>query len=258
MTAPLSMGMTRATQEVTYGSSAATLRLWPEIDGALVVPSVCTVSVSRPGQLTPEISGASCTIAASGECTYALNASSTATYFLGENYRAEFVFTYGGSTHTVARNFDVVRTPLLNYPPCNVDELRGVAKAVDDMLTNSAQLTTAARFVVTAWVEECQWVRAQGKRVSLVSDATVFSSRLKYRALELLMRSTSRADGDTWAVLEKKFADDAEKARANLTLKYDEADARSPHAVHAMQQPRMFAGPNPDEGGGIRLRWRHM
>jgi len=248
MTAPINPGIMRAAQEARYGSSSATLRMYAELDGQFVTPSAATVSILKPGQTTATISGASVTI--SGNLmTYALDASNTGTWPLLESCRAEWSYTANGVVQDPrAMLFDVVRTPLLHHMPCTVDELRGAAPAIDQMLSNSAQLTSAASYITTAMIEIVEWVRAQGRRVSLVSDPTVFHSLLRYRALLLMARGARRSSGDLWDKLIKEFEEEAERAKARLVLRYDEGDSRNATPVHAMQQPRMFFGPSPDAG----------
>lgn len=236
----------RHRQEVRYGATGQTLYAWPEIDGAKVDPATgATVSIYRPGEVdTPTVSGAAASESADNQLSYTLNASSTSTWYLGEHYIAEFTISVSSVTHVIRRMFDVVRIPILHYPPLRVDDLKNAHKSIDAALTQLSITDAHQRWILPAWEACIQYVEAHGWRPALITDPEVLTPMLRARALQLLCRALQSTPGDLWARMEDIYAREYEDARASTVLHYDASDGRSSQKVRNYRQPEVLVGPD--------------
>jgi hypothetical protein len=85
---------------------AGTLRFTPYIDNRAAIASSATVVLKKPGGESLQASTAATVNGTTGEITYSLSSTLTAT--LDENYIAEWTYTVSGTVYTYASLFDVV------------------------------------------------------------------------------------------------------------------------------------------------------
>lgn len=235
----------RRRQEVRYGATGQTLYCWPDLDGITINPDAgASCAIYRPGQTTPEVVGV-CSEDADHQLGYTLDATSTATYSLGRHYAAVFAFTAGGSAHTVRRPFDVVRVPLLRFPPLRVDDLKNAHKNIDAALAQLSIADAHQRFILPAWEDVLQHVEGSGWRPALLTDPEALVPMLRARALQKLARAMRGAPNDLWSKLAEEFEKDYEDAKVNTTLCPSPGDdiARAEERRN-WRQPSVVIGPD--------------
>lgn len=251
----------RGVQEVRYGASANTLVCWPDIDGVTVDVTSPVISIYLPNEGSPEstplISGASMTEdGTTHKLTYSLNASVTDTYILAEGYRGEVEFTYGGVTHYRTIVFDVVRQPIVNAIPINLNDLRRLHTAVDQALSSQSQSTDGAgRYIQTAWQDVLDYVRSRGHRPALVSPPETLRAMTLARAMQVLCMAYTRAPDDTWARLGAYYGEQYAEAKKTTVLKYAPADTLAHEDTRGWTQPDLLVGPDLADVGSIPAAW---
>lgn len=239
---------TRRVQEVRYGATAQTITCWPEVDAALVDPSSgATVSIYKAGSLTPTITDAAATEAASHQFSYSLDASNTATWPLSESHIAEFSYTVSSVTYKQRVQFDIVRTPLVHHAPLRVDDLKNAHKNVDAALGQIGITDAGSRFIVEAWEDCLQFVESHGWRPALVTDPSCLVPMLRARSRQLMFRALTNTSGDLYSRMEDNYADEYERALKSTVLKYDASDGTSTSKNQAWAQPKLWTGHNLEE-----------
>lgn len=237
--------LTRTIQEVRYGATGQRLICWPEISGELVNPDAsATVTIYNAAGVAL-VSGASASEHASYYLYYDLNASSTSTFPLACDYAAEFTFVSGSLTYVKRVLFDVVLLPLLPFCPVRVDDLKNAHSTIDAAITQAFESTDfAGRFILPAWVEACQWVRAQGYRPGLISDATVLYQPTLHAALRNYWRARIQEPGDVAGQLAEQHGNAYTDALDRVVLKWDPSQSRAVETTRGLAQPRLLIGPD--------------
>lgn len=235
----------RRRQEVQYGAANQLLHCWPDLDGETVDPDAgATCSIYRPGQTTPETTGA-CSETADLQLVYALNASDTSRYTLRQDYVAEFTFTVSNVTRTVRRQFDVVRVPLVRFPPLRVADLKNAHKSVDAALAQLSITDAHQRFILPAWEDVLQHVEGSGWRPALLTDPEALVPMLRARALQKMARAMRSAPNDVWSKLADEFEKDYADAKGNTVLRYSPTDEHAQSEEHRnWTQPSLIIGPD--------------
>lgn len=252
---PITQPGIRRQQEVRYGASGQTVTCWPDIDGAATNPTgTSTVSIYLPGHETAQVSAATATEdAVTFQLSYALDASVTATYALGENYRAVFSFVVAGVTHLRTILFDIVRRPLNRFCPIRIDDLLNAYAWLEASLSNESQATDAfQRYILPAWEEVLLWIDANGRRPSLVSSPESLKPMVHHLALYNVCKGLTQSPGD----LADKHAEESfknfERMRDITVLRYNEADGFVTDKSRGFNQPRLRYGPDTAMGVGYR------
>lgn len=251
----------RGVQEVRYQANPQRLTVWPEYQGKLLNLGVQAIDVSiyNPGQGFPEAEPIIEDAAGTQDSTtlqlyYDLNASNTSTYPLGEGYRAEWLFNEPTSPNPPRKYvtvFDVVRQPLVMYPPVRVDDLKTLHVQVHQQLIQQAGGAPTnledyawAVYLMPAWQRVLDYVRGQGKRPALISPPDTFRAMLLHAAGEAMFRAFSRQPGDLYDGLSKQHAELYKEAKANTVLRYAEGDTHGHVPERAWAQPQLNIGPD--------------
>jgi len=237
----------RRDQEVRYGYSGNVLRCWPLALGEIQDITSPAVSIWRNGAL--EASDALVTAGAVTEdgtthlLTYTLDASNTSTWTLGQFYRAEFSWTYSGVVHVQNVMFDVVRTPLLEHCPVDINDIKSryppaYAALVQAGLDSDAE----ERFVLPAWESVLTFVNSQGYRPALVSSAAVLRPMAWAKTMVHVCEGLTRKPGDVWWEKAKEYRDEYETAKRETRLIYDPSDSKGFEVNTAWKQPQLLIG----------------
>jgi hypothetical protein len=237
----------RGIQEVRYGATGQRLIMWAEYDGAKLDPTTGnTVSIYPPNSTTALVTNAAVTEGSNNELYYDLDASNTANYLLGQNYRAVFTWNTATPTYPTPQRevvFDVVRQPLIHNIPMRVDDLYRAHVMVEEALSQTSTTSTAGdRWIVPAWQDVLRWVTSKGRRPSLVTPPEVFYGLVEARALERLFRACVNAPDDVWTRMADQAAKDFERAQNETVLRYDESDGANHVTETAWQQPQLRWG----------------
>lgn len=239
----------RRKQEVRYGATSQTLTLIPDVDGATVDPATgATVSIFRPHADISTSSQAEVLNAAASEdsnnfLTYALNASTTATYYLGEDWLAVWTYTASSVVRVQRQLFDVVRVPLNHFPPCNINDLKSAYLEVDTALSQAGVTDGHQRFILPAWNELLTLLEARGGwRPSLITDPVVFAPTLRELALRHMCEGLSRKPGDVWAERAKRHDERWPMLWENTAVRYNPGDSSYTDKQRGRTQPAMLVG----------------
>lgn len=238
--------LTRTQQEVRYGATTQRIICWPEVNGAVVDPDAgASVTIYTNGGAVTAVSGATATEHADGYLYYDLDASDTAAWLLGVDYGAEFTFVSGGLTYVRRVLFDVVLLPLLPFCPVRVDDLKNSHATIDAALTQSGESTdVAGRYILPAWVEVCQWARAQGYRPGLISDSTVLYAPTLAKALHRYWTAHRQEPGDIPSTLAAQYAEEFTAALDRVVLKWDPNQSRATETKRGASVPAFLIGPD--------------
>ena len=135
-------------QEFLKGK-ADTIRMTVYEDNRAIVPTSATIILYKPGGSELQASTAASVNATTGELTYSLTGTHTAT--LGENYKAAWTYVVGGTNYYEEQLFDVVLS-VLSIPITDNDlfnELESL-RDVNVQLTGMAASATSSTLVDTA------------------------------------------------------------------------------------------------------------
>ena len=248
-------------QEVTYGDSSVFTRCVPMVDGVLVTPSgTSTFAVYAPRGDT---------VLASGNCTTdgtrlraTFNASSSSSYPLDRGFRCVFTIVSNSITYRRVVLFDVVRVPLLDACPINLNHLKGFNVEVDAFLdqqigTDAAAIAEATGLIITpAWERVLSFVESSGYRPALVSTPDVLVPLARAAGYQQVSVYMMRTPTDMRVLLLER-ADKAWEAAVKYTkLIYNTTDNNDQQEVRAWAQPRVFTGRDPVRDGLPGLNWK--
>ena len=159
---------------------AQTLELRVYLDGALVAPSACTVSLYDADNVV-QVDGATATIASSYS-TYALAAATTTSLSLGVGWRIEWAATISSQAYVFRNDAALVRRLL--YPVISDLDLFRRASALNPAgNTPITSLSNYQDYLDEAWVEIQGRLIASGRRPNLIISP--YSLREAHLALTL-------------------------------------------------------------------------
>lgn len=240
----------RRDQEVAYGKNSTTgettLYCWPEVDGVLVDPSSSSVDIYRQGELAPaSIVDGVVTESVAHQLSYALDASNTATWPLGMRASAQFKFTVAGRLSTVRVFFNVVRVPLVHFPPCRAIDLLNAHAIVGRTLIQAGYVdgngdADPSCFIIEAWEELLSWLETEGKQPGYIMNPGALSPMLRAGARAKMFDALSMQQGDIFGVkrdVEKKRYDGFYASPP--TLQYDAVDSNTPAPEPARAQTQI-------------------
>lgn len=239
-----------------FGATGQRLMCWPEVDGQKLNPTTGpTVSIYGPQSTTALVSSAAVTEGSNNELYYDLDASG-ASFALGESYRAVFTWQTATATYPPPVReivFDVVRQPIIHFPPMSVEDLKRAHVMVQEALTQSDTETTAHdRWIIPAWQDVLRWVAAQGNRPSLVSPPETLYGLLEVTALARFFRAIANSGGGDISLENAKHYEAAiVDERRLVVLRYDPADGVNHQKERAWQQPELRVGNDLATGGGL-------
>jgi len=249
ITSPL---LWRRDQEVRYDYAGNVLRCWPMVLGAIEDITSPSVDIWRNGQT--DASDALITAGSVTEdgtthlLTYTLDASDETIWTLGQYYRAEFKYTFGGVVRIQHVMFSVVRTPLLELCPVDINDIKnGYSPAYAAMVQASLDSVAEEQFILPAWEDVLAYVESQGRRPSLLSSASVLRPMTLARVMTRVYEGLTRKEGDIWWAKAAQARLDYEEAKRNTTLIYDPSDAKDYALDSAWRQPQLLIG-NPLTG----------
>jgi hypothetical protein len=238
--------MWRRDQEARYGYSGNVLRCWPMVLAEIQDVTSPTVSIWRNGAI--ESSDALVSAAAATEdgtthlLTYTLNSSDTGIWHLGK-YRAEFTYTYSNVVHINHVMFDVVRQPLMEYCPVDINDIKSrYPPAYSALVQASLDSDAEERFILPAWESVLTFVEAQGRRPSLLSSPAVLRPMAWARTMVHVCEGLTRKPGDVWWEKAKDFRADYEEAKRDTSLQYDDSDGKAYTVDTAWRQPQLLIG----------------
>lgn len=134
-------------QEFLKGK-ADTIRITVYENNRPVVPSSATITLYKPGGSTLQASVSASVNSTTGEMTYSLTSTHTAT--LGLNYRAEWTYVVSGVTYYEDQLFDIVRSKL-SIPITDDDLLNELTslKDINEQMTGTATSGSTSTLVDT-------------------------------------------------------------------------------------------------------------
>lgn len=209
--------------EVQQGDTADALVFWAMVDGLPVRPSSATVQILSPAgaELVAQVA-----VTPSDAPVGRLARSQTwpeATYPLGTDYSALWVFVVNGVTYSERLFFDVVshRLPVMVHPGL----MRDLAPNIGEQLRalgldgNDDDLRV---FAIHAHVHLCNRLAAAGWRASLVADRRRLIAPSLQWALHFAFGALSKIPGDLFDVKSTNAAKHAENLFGGLgRLKLD-------------------------------------
>lgn len=248
------------TQEVTYGDASVFVRLLPQVDGITITPTgTPTFAVYSPRSTATLATGNCTTDGTRIRATF--DASSASSYPLDVGYRCVFTFVSGGLAYRRTVLFDVVRCPLNDACPINLNHLKGFNVEIDDFIeqqhgTDAAAIAEATELIVTpAWEDVLLYVNAQGFRPALVAAPDLFVPMARARGYMHIIRYMARMPSDLRSMLMETAEKAWEYAVKNTKLVYNMTDNHEQQEVRAWAQPRIFTGRDPMREGNAPLQW---
>lgn len=237
----------RIAQEVRYGATSQTLTFQCEVNGHQVAPGASpAVLVFRPGVVEDADATITTTGTVSGNTiTYALDASDTATWYLGRGYRAKATWTNSGTTYTTTIAFSVVRNPVNQTLPVNEYELISAHVRLEEALNQVARLGYSGNhYIREAWSDVVRFLTSTHRVAAEVLPREDLNALVLPRARALLCRSLFSTQGDPWWTLYKEFDEEYEAAKRNAPLNIAQGDTNVPELKDAWSQPQLSAAPS--------------
>ena len=237
----------RVTQEVRYGASGQTLTWICEVDGQRVTPGASPeILIFQPGAVEDSSAIVTGTGTVSGTgFTYALDATDTAAFFLGRNFRAKATWTNGGKTYTTTVIFSVVRNPVNQQFPCNENALLAIHVRAEEALDQVGRLGYSGAFYIReAWNEVVRFLESTHTAPAEVMPRDDLNALLLPLARAKFCRSVMSAPNDMWDALARHYQDEYEAAKKNTVLRVARGDTNVPSQENAYQQPTLSAAPD--------------
>lgn len=246
--------------EVTYGDASVFVRLLPQVDGIVVTPTGTPTFAVYPPRSTTALTTGNCTTD-STRIRATFNVSSASDYPLDVGYRCVFTFVSGGLTYRRTVLFDVVRCPLNDACPINLNHLKGFNVEVDGFIdqqygTDASAIAAATELIVTpAWEDVLLYVSSQGFRPALVASPELLVPMARARGYMHIIRHMTRVQSDLRVLLMEEARKAWEFATAHTQLVYNLTDNNEQQQVRAWKQPRIFTGRDPVREGAAPLVW---
>lgn len=247
-------------QEVTYGDASVFVRLLPQVDGVVVTPTGTPTFVVYPPRSTTVLTSGNCTTD-STRIRATFDVSSAANYPLDVGYRCVFTFVSSGLTYRRTVLFDVVRCPLNDACPINLNHLKGFNVEVDGFIdqqygTSAGAIATATELIITpAWEDVLLYISSQGFRPALVASPDLLVPLARARGYMHIIRHMTRVQTDLRVLLMAEAEKAWSFAVAHTQLVYNMTDNNEQQPVRAWSQPRVFTGRDPTREGSAPLVW---
>ena len=215
-------------------------------DNTQLVPTSCTISITKPGggALATAVSGEAAAVDGSGTCTYTLTAANADE--LDANWKAEWKPVISSTTYHMVQLFDVVRYPLRNM--VIQADLIVLHPDLTDLLLGAA--SDFQSFIERAFEDVYMFVDAKRKRPWLHLDSEELRRPVEHRALELIYNSVRKNDDDRYSALMNYHRDELHKWLSSTNFAYDADDSGD---IDGTTTTGAQAG---EEGRGSGVRWR--
>lgn len=185
--------------------------------GTQSVPTAATITIKRPGggAMPTAVSGASMTVAGSGDMTYALTAANAVD--IGSGYTADVAYTVSSVVYDGHFLFDVVRFPLRNVVlQSNLVDLH--PDLTDILFSGESNYATQ---IARAYEDIYHFIESKGKRPYLILSSEDLRRPIEFQAMVRILRSRKKEDGDRWDGLKKDYEAQVQRWMDMAQFEYD-------------------------------------